>query len=246
MKNKDKWRSSKYVYQKGKLKASRDISEVNIYSRLITDIVAEFYHSNLENVAKGRLLDLGCGKAPLYEAYKNYINDNICVDWDKSFHENIYLDKCVNLNKILPFDNCEFDTIILSDVLEHIQNPKLLWDEMSRILKKDGKLIMNVPFFYGLHEEPFDYYRYTKHTLSNMAINSGFKVDTLTELGGLPEIFADLNAKVFSQIPIIGKLTANILQRLTWHFIHIKIGKKISKITSKKFPISYALIATKL
>ena len=73
MKNRDKWRESKFVYnKKGKLIASRNQNEVSVSSRLGADLVANFYDYNLKKYAKGHLLDLGCGKVPFYNAYKHY------------------------------------------------------------------------------------------------------------------------------------------------------------------------------
>ena len=80
MKNKEFWKPSKFIYKNKKLIASRDPKEVSISSRLMIDIIAQFYDNYLKLYARGNLLDLGCGKVPLYEAYKDYIIDNTCVD----------------------------------------------------------------------------------------------------------------------------------------------------------------------
>ena len=138
MKNRDKWQPSKYVYKKGKLIASRNRNEVGVGSRLMADLIAQFYDKTLRKYAKGKLLDLGCGKVPLYSAYKEYITDNICVDWEEGSHKNEYIDFECDLTKVLPFKDEEFDTIILSDVLEHIPQPEQLWKEMYRILSING------------------------------------------------------------------------------------------------------------
>ncbi|HEV7329725.1 MAG TPA: class I SAM-dependent methyltransferase [Flavisolibacter sp.] len=245
MKNKDIWQPSKFIYKNKKLLASRDPKEVSISSRLIVDIVAQFYDKNLKLYAKGNLLDLGCGKVPLYEAYKDYISDNICVDWGQTLHRNPYLDYEFDLNKSLLLNDNEFDTIILSDVLEHIRNPELLWAEMYRVLKKNGKLIMNVPFYYWLHEQPYDYFRYTKFALKSMAEEAGFKIVLLHSIGGVPEILADIIAKNIKGIPLVGNLSAITLQWITKHFASTHIGSKISIKTGEVFPLGYALVAEK-
>ena len=116
---------------------------------------------------------------------------------------------------------------------------------MYRILRKEGTLIMNVPFFYWLHEDPHDYYRYTKHALIAMANESGFEVIEIESLGGAPEILTDITAKTIRRIPLIGKLISKLIQKLTWIFINLKFGKKISRSTSGSFPIAYGLIAKK-
>jgi len=88
MKNRNLWKPSKFVYLKKKLIASRDPKEVGISSRLGADIVAKEYHDQLPLFAKGKMLDLGCGKVPLFETYKNFVSDNICIDWANSSHKN--------------------------------------------------------------------------------------------------------------------------------------------------------------
>lgn len=246
MKNRDIWTPTKYIYKNQKLRASRDTKEVGIGSRLIADIIAQVYHENLRHHARGRLLDLGCGKVPLFCAYRDYISDNICVDWENTLHKNLYLDFECDLTKPLPFQDQEFDTIILSDVLEHIPQPDDLWKEMSRILSVDGKIIMNVPFYYWLHEQPHDYYRYTEFALQRFVDNSGLKIIQLRPVGGAPEIMADIFAKNILRIPKIGRLLSIFVQWITFSLIKTTIGKKISKATMDSFPIGYFLIAQKL
>src|SRR5690554_2141541 len=129
MKNKKLWKESKFVYHKGRLRASRNRKHVALSSRLIVDITASFYERKLPQFAKGNLLDLGCGNVPLYNAYKELIFDNTCVDWDNSQHGNKFLDLNANLNLNLDLESNQFNTIILSDVLEHIKEPKMLWNE---------------------------------------------------------------------------------------------------------------------
>ena len=246
MKNRDRWKPTKFVYKNSKLRASRDPREVGVSSRLVTDLVAILYHENLQHHSKGRLLDLGCGKVPLFSAYKDYISENICVDWVSSLHKNEYLDFECDITEPLPFQDKEFDTIILSDVLEHIPKPEGLWSEMSRILAVDGKIIMNVPFFYWLHEQPHDYYRYTEFSLRRFAENAGLKVIRLESIGGSPEIITDIFAKTIARVPKIGPLLAKLSQWITFHIIKTGFGKKISEATKRQFPLGYFLIAHKI
>lgn len=120
MKNKDKWVSSKYIYKNKRLTSSKDPKEVSISSRLMTNIIASYYEYYIPKYAKGKLIDLGCGKVPLYEIYKSFVTDNICIDWPNTLHKNMFLDYEYDITKDLPFENETFDTIILSDVLEHV------------------------------------------------------------------------------------------------------------------------------
>ena len=245
MQNQEKWKPSKFTYNKGKLTASKDVKEVSIGSRLNVALIADFYHRNLKQHAKGKLLDLGCGKVPLYAAYKTFISDNICVDWENTFHKNEYLDYELDLTKKLPFNDKEFDTIILSDVLEHIPVPELLWEEMTRILALNGKIIMNVPFYYWLHEQPHDYYRYTEFALRRFVDNCGLSLLQLEPVGGAPEIMTDIFAKNILRLPKFGRSLSLIAQWLALWFVSTKLGKKISAATSSNFPLGYFLVAEK-
>ncbi|MEQ8975410.1 MAG: methyltransferase domain-containing protein [Coleofasciculus sp. C1-SOL-03] len=58
-----------------------------------------------------------------------------------------------------------FDYVVVSEVLEHIHSPHLAINQIYRILKVNGKLILTVPFIFPIHERPVDYYRYTKYGL---------------------------------------------------------------------------------
>lgn len=245
MKNTEQWKPSKFIYKNGKLRASRNSKEVSVPSRLVADIVASHYDKYLKHHVKGRLVDLGSGKVPLYLSYKNYASDLICVDWESSFHKNPYLDHTCNLNEPLPFKSEEFNTIILSDVLEHVAKPELLWREMYRILGEGGKVILNVPFFYKVHEVPHDYFRYTRYALQKFADDLGFKTIVLEETGGVPEILTDITSKIAFHIPLIGKSLAIFFQSMCTILMRTRIGKKMSSKTSLHFPLGYFMVIEK-
>ena len=52
--------------------------------------------------------------------------------------------KKVDLNNI-PLNNKSIDTIVMSEVLEHIPNKKKVLIEINRILKDDGEIIFSMP-----------------------------------------------------------------------------------------------------
>jgi ubiquinone/menaquinone biosynthesis C-methylase UbiE len=245
MKKSEDWKPSKYVYINGKLRASNNINEIGIGSKLIANLLAEAYDSNLRHYAKNKLLDLGCGKVPLYEAYKDFVSEIVCLDWGNSLHGNVHLDHECDLTQPLPFNDEEFDTIILSDVLEHIPQPEKLWAEMTRILAPDGKIIMNVPFYYCIHEQPYDYYRYTSFALERFVQISGLHLIKLCCLGGALEVMADVFSKNICNLPLLGNLIASYIQWFTFSIRLTKFGKLISERTQKRFPLGYFLVASK-
>ena len=51
------------------------------------------------------------------------------------------------------------------NVLEHVYDFQKGIDNMYRALKENGELVVFVPMFYPLHDEPHDYWRFTEHAL---------------------------------------------------------------------------------
>lgn len=245
MRNKDKWRPSKYVYKNGRFKGSRNPKDLGVGSRLVADIVANFYDTYIPKFANGMLIDLGCGYVPLFELYKDYVSDNVCVDWPHSLHKNAYLDIECDLTNRIPFKDGSYNTIVLSDVLEHIVDPNALWEEMSRLLAPKGVVFINVPFFTWLHEVPYDYYRYTEYALRQFAERNGFRMVLLKAIGGSPEVLTDIIAKHVQFVPLVGRGLADIIQTITHIFLKIPLVRKISEKSSKFYPLGYFLVVEK-
>lgn len=91
----------------------------------------------------------------------------------------------------LPFKNDYFDTIILADVLEHICHPLALLCEVSRILRKNGTLIISLPsskyylelIYNLLFSKPMDFPEhkilFTRSQMKYFLESYGFKIKKL-------------------------------------------------------------------
>ncbi|MCA9973403.1 MAG: methyltransferase domain-containing protein [Anaerolineales bacterium] len=77
----------------------------------------------------------------------------------------------------LPMKAGSIDVVLLLDVLEHLPRPEACLAEISRVLRPGGRLILQVPFLYPLHDEPFDFHRWTRHGLRALAARHGFQID---------------------------------------------------------------------
>lgn len=91
-----------------------------------------------------RILELGCGKRP----YKSNNSTDTVIHLDK--FDLSHVEVRWDLEKTpLPFKNNEFDVIKASHVLEHIENLFSLMNECWRILKPNGVMLIEVPYFRG-------------------------------------------------------------------------------------------------
>ncbi len=108
--------------------------------------------------------------------------------------------------------------------------PEQLWKEMPRILSRNGKIIMNVPFYYNLHDQPYDYYRYTEFALRRFVEMSGLRVVLLESIGGVPEVMTDIFAKNVGRLPMLGHSLAFVAQFITSGFIKKNLERWCQKL----------------
>lgn len=144
------------------------------------------YHKALKNViqkySKGSLLDIGCGNKPYEGLFEEVSTSYLGCDVIQS-----------NLNKVdliceannIPLENCSFETVFSSQVIEHVEDHQGLVDEAFRLLKPDGYFILSGPFTWPLHEEPYDFFRFSKHGFKYILEKSGFEVVEIIPNGGM-------------------------------------------------------------
>jgi SAM-dependent methyltransferase len=152
--------------------------------------------------ARGRLLDVGCGEKPYESIFRPYVTEYIGVEYARTFEDTASSSRKTGPDfyydgKVLPFESQSFDTVISIQVLEHTPHPQVVLDEMARVVRKDGIVIVSVPFSFRLHEEPHDYFRYTPHGLRAMFEAAGLTVD---EVRGQGDLWSVLGHKLNSYL----------------------------------------------
>lgn len=124
---------------------------------------------------KGDLLDVGCGRKPYRNLFE--VNSYLGMDIEQSGHS--HEDEDIDVfydGKTFPFERATFDSVLCNQVFEHVFNPEEFLDEIVRVLKKDGQLLLSVPFAWDEHEQPYDYARYSSFALTYLLEKKGFKV----------------------------------------------------------------------
>ena len=243
MKNVEAWRPTKYVMRAGRLRATRDNRYLAPTSWLSADLTAQAYGEALPAYARGQLLDFGCGRVPLYGAYRSLIDDSICMDWSEPTGTS-HVDVVQDLSGDIPVPSSMVDTILASAILEHLPDPASTWNEFRRVLAPGGRVIGTVPFYYQLHETPHDYYRFTEYAIRRHIEAVGLAVVELWPTGGTPEVLADLVPKSLEDRRY-GRRVAPSLHRLLATLARSSLGARLSARTAARFPFGYFFVAQK-
>jgi len=139
---------------------------------IVYDINDKFLQKYSKSL-KGHLVDLGCGEAPYKKYFLQFVDKYTGVDWSNTLH-NSKIDIHSDLNVEIDLEDEVADSIVSISVLEHLLEPQVFLNESFRILKKDGRMLLQVPWQWRLHEIPHDYFRYTPYALKNMFTKAGF------------------------------------------------------------------------
>lgn len=142
------------------------------------------YHHNkwLKKYSKdlnGLVLDYGCGLSP----YKCLFKDNSYVAADIYKNSNEVL--LIKNGYELELGDNSIDSIISTQVLEHVEDIDLVLSEFKRVLKPGGKAIITMPFMFYAHGQPYDFRRYTTQGLVNKLKEHDFKTIKKNEFGNV-------------------------------------------------------------
>jgi SAM-dependent methyltransferase len=126
---------------------------------------------------QGEVLDVGCGSKPYRSlvAATRYVG----LDYDTPLRRaagvaDVYYD-----GGIFPLPDADFDGALCTQVLEHVFTPEAFLNEINRVLRPGGVLVLTVPFVWDEHEQPHDFGRYSSFGLRALLERAGFEVVTL-------------------------------------------------------------------
>lgn len=125
----------------------------------------------------GRTLDVGCGQKPYRHLFPSseYIGLELDTEANRrGKRADVFYD-----GKTIPFPDGHFDSVISSQVFEHVFEPSRFLAEIFRVLKPGGCFVLTVPFVWDEHEQPYDFGRYSTFGLRHMLEGAGFKVEVL-------------------------------------------------------------------
>lgn len=191
---------------------------------------------------KEKVLEIGSRGKP---SYTKYFPNRIGVD----IKEGLGVNTVASVYE-LPFDNNQFDLVLCIAVLEHLENPQKAIQEMRRVLKIGGKIIVSVPFLFPIHDAPGDYWRFTKFGLKKL-FSEYWEIEKLCAETNTQEMFAVLlqrlayqtNLKFNRILKVFIFLIARLIQKMP-NFIKTVFGDITKKIKEPEaFASGFFLVA---
>lgn len=189
------------------------------------------------------LIDIGCGYSPYRQLLKDKVNKIDGYDHIKYNEFVTILGDILNISTAI---DRSYDCAICFEVLEHSPDPSKTLEEIHKVLNSKGFLALSVPLFNQVHEEPLDFFRFTKYGIIELLKSNGFNIINVKKKAGL---FSFLGHQIsiffnslFWPIPLINHL---ILYSL---FILVVLPSYwLDKVFDKqgKFAQGYVVIAQK-
>jgi SAM-dependent methyltransferase len=138
-------------------------------------------------------LDIGAGECPLRPTIEKMGYSYKSLDIEQNSANNI--DFVSRIDVELPRDllrGASCDLLLLTEVLEHVPDWEVAFRNLATLLKTGGYCIISSPFFYMLHEEPYDFWRPTNHAIRFYAERHGLEVVHSMRYGNVWDVMGTL------------------------------------------------------
>ncbi|MBI2654837.1 class I SAM-dependent methyltransferase [Candidatus Woesearchaeota archaeon] len=163
------------------------------------------------NSKNDKILDLGCGNKPHY--HKVIKSSIVCLDIEKTSKAHLVSDA-----DKLPFKPSSFDKVISVNSFYYFKNPFNVAESIHNILKKDGKFVLVLPFFYPIHDAPTDKYRFTEYGLRAL-LEGKFKIERLEAIGGIFTLPSVLLHSLIKGVPLLFPKRIKVLVQLAMYVL---------------------------
>ncbi|MDR3570884.1 MAG: class I SAM-dependent methyltransferase [Candidatus Pacebacteria bacterium] len=191
---------------------------------------------------RGRVLDVGSGPKP---PYRDLFDSTEYVKLDREGIENITV---VGSADTLPVDDASFDALVCTQVLGDVYRLRDAFAEFFRVLRPGGAALITEAFFDSLHDEPYDYWRFTEFSLRKLAEDAGFRVEVLEKRGGYFTVRAQMTVRyLIGKHDIYNRWYSRVFSRLSRSYFGLMSwrDRRDKSEINARFAHGYLLIARK-
>jgi SAM-dependent methyltransferase len=155
----------------------------SVHNRIAYRVMEQVLEYAAGRYARGRLLDVGCGSKPWRGLFAQHVDEHVGIDFVPSERDPTAVDIVAGAYDI-PLPDDDADTVLMTSVLEHLEEPERGIAEAYRLVKPGGHLILTAPFIWPIHEAPRDFFRYSPYGLQYLLEEAGFEVVEVQPLAG--------------------------------------------------------------
>ncbi len=159
-----------------------------------------------EPLLGGVLVDIGCGRMPYRDHIMAHskVHKYIGLDFPDGAYAVAREPDLTWDGTTMPLDDASVNCALATEVLEHCPDPDAMLSEVCRVLKPGGVFVFTVPFLWPLHDEPYDFFRYTPYALERLLSKAGFIDIELQPLGGWDASLAQMLGLWVRRRPMAG------------------------------------------
>ena len=171
----------------------------------------------------GPMIDVGCGLKPYVSILQRAGSNYWGVDYPVTVANAHSLASRADVfaeSQRLPFRTGAFTTVISTQVLEHVPDPGALLGEMARVLRPGGSLVLSAPMTWPLHEEPYDFYRYTIYGLRRLLTATGLEV--VVEIPRGPGAYC--LGQLFLALALVGRGPRGLASRIAGNVLSLAVN----------------------
>jgi SAM-dependent methyltransferase len=128
----------------------------------------------------GRVLDYGCADAP-YRSFFGPQVEYVGADLPGNGIASITL----RTDGTIPVPDACFDAVLSTQVLEHVEDPRLYLSECFRVLRPGGRMLLSTHGIFPYHPDPADLWRWTCEGLRQEVGSAGFRIVRFEGIIGL-------------------------------------------------------------
>ncbi|MBI4245270.1 MAG: methyltransferase domain-containing protein [Planctomycetes bacterium] len=124
------------------------------------DVNQKIFLKKMIPEVEGPIIEIGSKDYGNTSSFRDFYTGNEYIGTDQEAGKGV--DVVIDLmTTIHPLKENYFELGISCSVLEHCSKPWIMADNISRLIKQNGKLYLSIPWVWRYHPYPDDYYRFS-------------------------------------------------------------------------------------